>query len=226
MNPRATPILLLPAALAACLALSACARDDGAAAPPSAAAGDADAAQQSQPAPGATTDTTADAAAAMAPDPAAQPAPAANDDAPDAMADAAGMGAGAGGQWQYGSEPAEGGDAATARIAGSTDSGRQVALVFADDPTWGGTAKIEGLPGPIECPDGCRVGIAIDGGAQTSVPASRPASASEPVLSLRKPRDLWRDLGGARELQLTLPDGSIATFQVSGLDTGRLPGLD
>lgn len=145
--------------------------------------------------------------------------------AADAMADASAMMAAGG--WNYGSTPTDGGEAATARITGSLDGGGSVELVFTDDPTWGATATIEGLPGPIECPDGCRAGISIDGAPETSVPASRPqAEAGEPVLSLRKPRDLWRDLDGASELRLALPGERTAVFQVEGLDTSRLPGLE
>jgi len=227
MTPSATPhahrVLPLAVLLAASVALSACARGDDAAPMPDAASiADADAG--AMPPPPAVTDT-ADAVDAVAADAAMQPA-AANDadtgtDA-DTMADAAA----ADGRWEYGSKPGEDGDAATAQIAGSTDDGRQVVLAFVDDPTWGGSARVEGLPGPIECPNGCRVGISIDGGAETSVPASRPTAENAPVLSLRKPRDLWRDLAGARELRLSLPDGSVATFQVAGLDGSRLPGLD
>ncbi len=195
-------------ALAASMALSACAGEqagdsagDSASAPPTMAAGM---------------------------DAASSPQVAGNGDvegAPDAMADASATMAAGG--WNYGSSPTDGGEAATARITGSLDGGGSVELVFTDDPTWGATATIEGLPGPIECPDGCRAGISIDGGPQTSVPASRPqAEEGQPVLSLRKPQDLWRGLDGARELRLALPGERTATFQVEGLDTSRLPGLE
>ena len=230
MTPRANSLAhrFLPFAilLATSIALSACGRGDGDdVAPMPDAAGVADA--MSQPAPvaaeaagAADTDTDADADADVAD--AAMQLAAADDAGTNTMADAAGADA----SWEYGSKPGEDGNAATARITGSTDDGRQVVLAFVDDPTWGGSARIEGLPGPIECPNGCRVGISIDGGAETSVPASRPTAESEPVLSLRKPRDLWRDLADARELRLSLPGGSVATFQVAGLDSSRLPGLD
>ena len=205
MNPRASRLLPLHAALAACFALTACAAEE-----PAVTA--ADAAEQAA----APVTVEAETAAAPAPEVAK---------ATDAMADASAITSGNG--WEYGSTTTDYGEASTARIVGSLDDGAPVSLLFSKDPVTGLTAKVEGLPGPIECPRGCRAGITIDGGAETSVPASRPpADAEQPVLSLRRPIDLWRDLGGASELQLTLPGERTATFHVQGLDISRLPGTE
>ncbi|WP_242111017.1 hypothetical protein [Luteimonas aquatica] len=135
------------------------------------------------------------------------------------------------GAWSYESTPVDGGTRVSAAVTSMLrvyldESGAKfVRLVFRDDPVWGYDAHLALESGDFDCPTGCSVEIAVDGGPQRTVLASRP-EASAPVLSLREPRQLWYALRDAQLLTVDFPargkGTQRATFDVSGLDRSRL----
>lgn len=140
------------------------------------------------------------------------------------------------GAWTYESTPVDGGMRVTATLTSMMrvyldDSGAHfVRLVFRDDPIWGHDTHLALESGDFDCPTGCSVDIAIDGGPLRTINASRPeTSLSEqptPILSMREPRELWYALRDAQLLTVDFPARGKgmqrASFDVSGLDRSRL----
>lgn len=140
------------------------------------------------------------------------------------------------GAWTYESTPVDGGTRVTATLTSMMrvyldDSGANfVRLVFRDDPIWGYDAHLALESGDFDCPTGCSVDIAIDGGPLRTVNASRPetfySERPTPILSIREPRELWYALRDAQLLTVDFPARGKgmqrASFDVSGLDRSRL----
>jgi hypothetical protein len=138
--------------------------------------------------------------------------------------------------WSYNSEPVKGGSQLSAAIYASEDldtdgSGANPArLIFRDHPDWGRSAYLTLQAGDFDCYGGCRVQVAVDGGQAKPMAASRPDTDEAIAMFIEDERALWRLARDAKTLSIEFPTraagNKTASFEVGGLDGGRLPGWD
>ena len=137
------------------------------------------------------------------------------------------------GLWSYQQHKVEGGSQTSAAIYASDEvdidgSGAQpVRLVLRDHPDWGRSTYLVLERGDFDCYGGCRVKVAIDGGAAKSMAALRPKTDDAIAMFLNDDRAVWKLLDGAEAFTVEFPvkpSGTRkATFEVAGLDRSRMP---
>lgn len=133
--------------------------------------------------------------------------------------------------WTYADVPVDSGHQVTAALfsmndVDAGDGARRVQLVFRDHPSWGRTSYLVLSSGDFRCAGRCTVEITADEASPVRMRAHRPASDEVTALFLDDARTLWRTTAGARLLSIAFPvqgGTTTATFEVSGLDTSRLP---
>jgi len=139
--------------------------------------------------------------------------------------------------WSYNSEPVKGGSQLSAAIYASEDldtdgsgAANPVRLIFRDHPDWGRSAYLTLQAGDFDCYGGCRVQVAVDGGQAKPMAASRPDTDEAIAMFIEDERALWRLARDAKTLSIQFPTRAAgdktASFEVGGLDGGRLPGWD
>ena len=84
--------------------------------------------------------------------------------------------------------------------------------------------------GDFDCYGGCRVQVAVDGDQAKPMAASRPDTDEAIAMFIEDERALWRRARDAKTLSIEFPTKAAgrktASFEVGGLDGGRLPGWD
>lgn len=143
--------------------------------------------------------------------------------------------------WSYDSKPVTGGKQLSAAIFSKdpveTDDGdaRAVRLIFRDHPSWGKSSYLVLKVGDFDCYGGCRVKVTADGKAPKSMAASRPKTDEAIAMFIEDERVLWRLVRKSKVVTIEFPVKArgkqaggkrTATFEVGGLDGGRLPGWD
>ena len=135
--------------------------------------------------------------------------------------------------WAYQTEAAQGGQQVSAAIYArknvDTDGSgaKQVRLIFRDHPEWGRSSYLTLQAGDFDCYGGCKVKVVADEGAPKSMAASRPDTDEAIAMFIEDERALWRLAGTAKVLTIEFPVKAGGTrsaeFEVGGLDRSQLP---
>ncbi|MGY4517345.1 hypothetical protein ACVWWW_002913 [Lysobacter sp. HA18] len=136
------------------------------------------------------------------------------------------------GLWSYQTSPVGKGKQLNASIysknaidtgAGST----HVRLIFRDHPSWGRSSYLVLDNGDFNCYSGCALKMKVDGVAKTMA-GSRPNTKEAIAMFIKDERALWRTVGKAKTLEITVPlkgaPAQTAVFEVGGIDTSKMPG--
>ncbi|ALN93401.1 MULTISPECIES: hypothetical protein [Lysobacter] len=104
---------------------------------------------------------------------------------------------------------------------------RPVQLIFRDHPDWGRSSYLVLQTGDFDCYGGCKLKVTVDGKSKT-MPGSRPKTDEAIAMFIEDERGLWRMIGEAKELSIEFPVKAggkrTASFEVGGLNQGKLPG--
>ena len=135
--------------------------------------------------------------------------------------------------WAYQTEAVQGGEQVSAAIYArknvDTDGSgaKQVRLIFRDHPDWGRSSYLTLQAGDFDCYGGCKVKVVADEGAPKSMAASRPDTDEAIAMFIEDERALWRLAGTAKVLTIEFPVKAGGTrsaeFEVGGLDRSQLP---
>ena len=135
--------------------------------------------------------------------------------------------------WAYQTEAVQGGKQVSAAIYAKknvdTDGSgaKQVRLIFRDHPDWGRSSYLTLQAGDFDCYGGCKVKVAVDGGAPKPMAASRPKTDEAIAMFIEDERALWRLAGAAKVLEIEFPVKAGGTrsalFEVGGLDRSQMP---
>ena len=136
--------------------------------------------------------------------------------------------------WSYNREPVKGGTQRSASLYAKDDvdvdgsGAKPVRLIFRDHPSWGRSAYLVLQAGDFACYGGCKVKVALDGGAPRSMAALRPKTDEAIAMFIEDERALWRMTEGAKLIAIEFPvrggGTRTAEFEVGGLDRAQLPG--
>jgi len=135
--------------------------------------------------------------------------------------------------WAYQTEAVQGGEQVSAAIYGrkniDTDGSgaKQVRLIFRDHPEWGRSSYLTLQAGDFDCYGGCKVKVGVDDAAPKPMAASRPKTDEAIAMFIEDERALWRLAGTAKVLTIEFPVKAggtrSAVFEVGGLDRSQLP---
>ena len=135
--------------------------------------------------------------------------------------------------WAYQTEAVQGGQQVSAAIYAKknldTDGSgaKQVRLIFRDHPEWGRSSYLTLQAGDFDCYGGCKVKVVADDGAPKSMAASRPKTDEAIAMFIEDERALWRLADSAEVLTIEFPVKAggtrSAVFEVGGLDRSQLP---
>lgn len=138
--------------------------------------------------------------------------------------------------WAYNVESVKGGQQLSAAIYASEDvdtdgsGAKPVRLIFRDHPEWGDSSYLVLDAGDFDCYGSCRVQVTVDDDKPRSMAANRPKTDEAIAMFIDDQRALWGMVRGARRLAIEFPVKAggrrTATFEVGGLDSGKLPGWD
>ena len=135
--------------------------------------------------------------------------------------------------WSYGDEPVKsGGRQLSAAIYSQepldTDGGgaHPVRLIFRDHPDWGRSAYLVLEAGDFDCYKGCTLKVTVDGKLHT-LPGSRPKTDEAIAMFIDDHGSLWKFAKRAEHLAIQFPTRTVgkrtADFEVGGLDPSKLP---
>lgn len=134
--------------------------------------------------------------------------------------------------WSYGDEDVQGGHQLSASIFSSKEvdtdgSGEHpVRLIFRDHPEWGRSAYLVLQAGDFDCYTGCKLKITVDGKAHT-LAGSRPNTDEAIAMFIVDNKALWRLAKTGQRMTIEFPTKQLgrrsATFEVGGLDPAKLP---
>lgn len=135
--------------------------------------------------------------------------------------------------WAYGDEPVgKNGHQISAAIYSQepvdTDGGgaHPVRLIFRDHPDWGRSAYLVLEAGDFDCYAGCKLKVSVDGKAHT-LPGSRPKTDEAIAMFIDDWKGLWKLAKSGKQLSIEFPTKGVgkktADFEVGGLDPKKLP---
>ena len=140
--------------------------------------------------------------------------------------------------WSYDAIPVKGGTQRSASIYAKDEldvdgsGARQVRLIFRDHPDWGKSAYLVLQAGDFDksCYGHCKVMVTLDDKAPKAMAANRPKTDEAIAMFIDDERALWRMTKGVKVMKIEFPTKSAgkqtATFEVGGLDRGKLSGWD
>lgn len=101
-----------------------------------------------------------------------------------------------------------------------------VRLIFRDHPSWGRSSYLVLNAGDFDCYGGCRVKVTVDDAAPVSLPGTRPDTDEAIAMFIDDEKRMWRLTREAKTISVEFPSKDAgrrtATFEVDGLDAGRL----
>lgn len=135
--------------------------------------------------------------------------------------------------WSYGDEPVgKDGHQLSASIYSQepvdTDGGgaHPVRLIFRDHPEWGRSAYLVLQAGDFDCYAGCRLKVVVDGKAH-ALPGSRPKTDEAIAMFIDDWKGLWTLAKSGKQLSIEFPTKAVgrrtAEFEVGGLEPSKLP---
>ena len=135
--------------------------------------------------------------------------------------------------WTYGDEPVgKNGHQLSASIYSQepvdTDGGgaHPVRLIFRDHPDWGRSAYLVLEAGDFDCYAGCKLKVVLDGKAHV-LPGSRPKTDQAIAMFIDDRKALWTLAKSGQRLSIEFPTKAVgrktAEFEVGGLNVGMLP---
>lgn len=135
--------------------------------------------------------------------------------------------------WSYGDEPVgKDGHQLSASIYSQepvdTDGGgaHPVRLIFRDHPEWGRSAYLVLQAGDFDCYSGCKLKVVVDGKAHT-LPGSRPKTDEAIAMFIDDWKGLWKLAKAGQQLSIEFPTKAVgrrtAEFEVGGLEPSKLP---
>ncbi len=136
--------------------------------------------------------------------------------------------------WTYGDEPVgKDGHQLSASIYSQepvdTDGGgaHPVRLIFRDHPDWGRSAYLVLEAGDFDCYAGCKLTVVLDGKTHV-LPGSRPRTDEAIAMFIDDRKALWKLAKSGQRLSIEFPTKAVgrktAEFEVGGLVPTRLPG--
>lgn len=135
--------------------------------------------------------------------------------------------------WSYGDEPVgKDGHQLSASIYSQepidTDGGgaHPVRLIFRDHPEWGRSAYLVLEAGDFDCYAGCRLKVTLDGKVHT-LPGSRPKTDEAIAMFIDDWKGLWKLAKAGKQLSIEFPTKAVGKrtveFEVGGLEPAKLP---
>lgn len=135
--------------------------------------------------------------------------------------------------WTYGDDPVgTGGHQRSASIYSrepvDTDGSgaHPVRLIFRDHPAWGRSAYLVLEAGDFDCYAGCRLKVEVDG-KMHMLPGSRPKTDEAIAMFIDDWKGLWKLVKSGKQLSIEFPTKAVgrrtAVFEVGGLEPGKLP---
>lgn len=135
--------------------------------------------------------------------------------------------------WSYGDEPVgKNGHQLSASIYSQepvdTDGGgaHPVRLIFRDHPEWGRSAYLVLQAGDFDCYSGCKLKVVVDGKTHT-LPGSRPKTDEAIAMFIDDWKGLWKLAKSGQQLTIEFPTKAVgrrtAAFEVGGLAPAKLP---
>lgn len=135
--------------------------------------------------------------------------------------------------WSYGDEPVgKDGHQLSASIYSQepidTDGGgtHPVRLIFRDHPEWGRSAYLVLEAGDFDCYAGCRLKVTLDGKTHT-LPGSRPKTDEAIAMFIDDWKGLWKLAKAGKQLSIEFPTKAVGKrtveFEVGGLEPSKLP---
>jgi hypothetical protein len=135
--------------------------------------------------------------------------------------------------WSYGDEPVgKDGHQLSASIYSQepvdTDGGgaHPVRLIFRDHPEWGRSAYLVLQAGDFDCYSGCKLKVVVDGKTHV-LPGSRPKTDEAIAMFIDDWKGLWTLAKSGQQLSIEFPTKAVgrrtAAFEVGGLAPAKLP---
>ncbi|MDE2381131.1 MAG: hypothetical protein KGL71_02870 [Xanthomonadaceae bacterium] len=109
-----------------------------------------------------------------------------------------------------------------------TDGGgaHPIRLIFRDHPSWGRSAYLVLQAGDFDCYSGCKLKVTLDGKV-VSLPGSRPKTDEAIAMFVDDHKALWKLAKTGKQLSIEFPTKAVgkrtAQFEVSGLQSEKLP---